>query len=555
MALFLQFIIITKGNCSNYQRSLLMKHAYINGKIFTSDKYHPYAEAFTVEDGRITWVGYNADLPGIFTDYEIVDLAGKRVLPGFIDAHMHGVMLAEYSRQISCLPPLVHSIEDIVREIARVRKVTGQENWIQGWGYDEGKLDEHRQPTRWDLDRGASDVPVSILRTCGHIRCVNSKALELAGITRDTPDPDGGAIDRDENGEPTGILRENARYLITDIMPTASLDETTDWLVDLGELLLSQGIVAMTDLGNMSDIPVYDYYLKAAKKGLKQEAAIYYFWDFCKNKPDFKLSPEQLDPEARVRVAGIKLLSDGSVSGRTAWMDEPYLGTDECGISVCSDDDLDTAIDFCKKTGCQLSVHSMGGRAIRRIVDRVSNEEPWIRFEDVPSVRMEHITEPTEDSIRKAAKHHIHFVMQPIFIYSEIETYLSNLGAERTKKTYPIRHLLDEGVFVTLSTDAPATSWAVPSDPFPNLKCAVTRQAYDGTDCGKEQAIPIETAVCLYTKNAAKTAGFHDLGMIREGYKADFIVLSDDLLEVPAEDIDKVFVEQTYIDGELVYQK
>ena len=139
-------------------------------------------------------------------------------------------------------------------------------------------------------------------------------------------------------------------------------------------------------------------------------------------------------------------------------------------------------------------------------------------------------------------------------MYSEIESYLNNLGQDWLKETYPIRHMLEKGVKVALSTDAPATSWAVPSDPFPNIKSAVSRYAYDGTDCGRENRIDTETAVKLYTREGAQVAGFEKMGMLKRGFKADFAVLSEDLFSACGEDIDKVFVTETYIDGEQVYK-
>ena len=150
-------------------------------------------------------------------------------------------------------------------------------------------------------------------------------------------------------------------------------------------------------------------------------------------------------------------------------MAEPYLGTDSCGISVCSDRQMETAIDFCKKNHCQLSMHAMGTKAIERVVDRAAVEEKWNKGPE-PYVRVEHLTLPSEDSIRKAAEKGIGFVTQPIFLYAEIESYLTNLGTERMKTCYPVKHMLESGVNLCFSTDAPATSWAVPSDPFPNIK-------------------------------------------------------------------------------------
>ena len=529
-----------------------MIKGYINGKIFTSNDDNLYAEAMMVQDGLITWIGkienFEKDACA-----QVVDLEGKCVIPGFVDAHMHPVMLADFSKKISCLPPKINSVEELVEAVKEYRKGLKPGQWIEGWGYDEGKFAEKRSPNRYDLDKGCADVPVSILRTCGHIRCVNSKALELAGITKDTPDPQGGKIDRDENGEPTGVLRENARNLVTAIMPSPSKDEVIEEIVDLGKLLLSQGIVAVTDMGNLDDTDSYVYFNEAVQRGFKQEVGVYYFWETFKDKPEFKLDKKHFDRNKQIRVAGLKLIGDGSFSGHTAWVDEPYLGTEDYGISVCSDELLDTAIEFCKEHKCQLSAHAMGGRTISRMVDVAYKEESWTE-EEIPYFRVEHVTEPTELSIDKAVKKGIWFVTQPIFAYCEIESYLTNLGEERTKRVYPVKHMLERGVKLAFSTDAPATSWAVPSDPFSNLKSAVTRVAYDGTDCGMDQIIDIETAIKLYTDKSAQVAGFKNLGMLKEGYKADFIVLSDDIFDIKPEDTDKVKVEQTYILGEKVYQ-
>ena len=178
------------------------KIAFINGKIFTSDDSQLHAEAMVVEEGVIKWIGDEADMPK--ADYEAVDLQGKRIIPGFVDTHMHPIILADCAQKISCLPPLINNIDELKEAIRRESENKKEGQWIQGWGYDEEKFAEHRAPTRWDLDEGTTDFPVELLRSCAHIRYVNSKALELAGITKDTVDPPGGEIDRDETGEPTG---------------------------------------------------------------------------------------------------------------------------------------------------------------------------------------------------------------------------------------------------------------------------------------------------------------------------------------------------------------
>lgn len=514
-----------------------------------------------VEDGHVIWTGDETEAEYTSAagnpDCEIVDLGGRTVIPGFIDAHMHPMMLAEYSRQIACMPPKIDSIEGLVYEIAKVADETPANGWIRGWGLDENKYKEKRMPNRYDLDRGCADKPVFIVRCCEHIRCVNSKALEIAGITGDTPDPPGGEIDRDENGEPTGILRESARDIVMPFIDKQTERDLIDALVDLGELLKSQGIVAIADMGNLHPGDNYDYYLKAAERGFCQRVSMYYMWDYFEDDPNFEISEEMMDGNRRLRTAGLKLIGDGSISGRTAWIRAPYLSmgvqtSDEYGMPVYTDESLEKAIAFAKKNGCQISVHAMGGRAIDRIIERIYEEEEWTS-NGTPHLRVEHVTEPTESAIAKAVEKGIAFVSQPIFEYCEIESYKVNLGEDRLKELYPYRRLLDCGVSLCFSSDAPATSWAVPSDPFVGIKSAVTRRAYDGTDTGQKQRVDVETAIDLYTKNAAEICGFNGLGRLAPGYSADFVVLSDDIFTVEPETIDRITAEQTYIDGERVF--
>ncbi len=530
-----------------------MKRAFVNGKIFTSDTSEPgalYAEALLCDGGRILFAGAEKDLPA--GEYPRIDLGGRTVIPGFVDAHMHPVMLADFSRQIACLPPKVNSIQELIQEIARVRSEKPEGGWIKGWGYDEGKFAEHRSPSRYDLDKGSSDFPVFLTRSCEHIRCVNSKALELAGITRDTPDPQGGEIERDEHGEPTGVLKENARDLVLPFMPPETRESTVASLIDLGNLLTSQGIVAVTDMGNLHEGGNYEFYEEAVKRGFRQRVSLYYMWDYFMDDPLFDITPELMDRNRQIRIAGLKLIGDGSISGKTAWLSEPYLGTEECGFPVYSDESMERALEFCKRTGCQLSVHAMGGRAIDRVIDRVYPEKDWTDGK-VPCLRVEHLTEPSDRAVARAAERGFGFASQPIFEYCEIETYKSNMDPERLRHIYPHRTMLDRGVKLCLSTDAPATSWAVPSDPFSNLKSAVTRYACDGTDIGQDERLDIETAMILYTKESAEVSGFAGLGVLKPGYAADFAVLSDDLFTVDPMKIDEVRVEETYIGGERVY--
>ena len=533
-----------------------------NGKIYTCDSRCAHAEAMLVCGQRIIWVGSDTEAPKY--DYDnTVDLGGRRVLPGFVDNHMHPVELAEYSRQIPILPPYITNIEELVEAIrcewealGGSKAATDGSVWIQGWGFDEGKLAEHRTPDRYDLDRGADEVPVSIVRACQHIRVLNSKALEICGIDASTPDPEGGQIDRDENGEPTGILRENARLLAAPFIPGPDEDDIAGMITDLGNLLASQGIVAIAELGSLGGSDDIELFRKAIDKGFKQDVAMYCMWEDCKEDPSFDITHEQMAEGQQLRICGLKILGDGSFSGHTAWMEEPYPGTDYYGMSTCSDELLESAIAFCREHHCQLALHAMGRRTIRRFVDRLADEEPWTDSDPksetyVPYVRMEHVTDPAPESIAKAASSGMAWSTQPIFLYSEIESYLANLGEEWTKRCYPIKSIIDAGLPLSLSTDSPATAWATPSDPLVNIKAAVTRIAYDGTDCnaagGPDERIDVETAIRMYTSEAARIMGIHDLGKIAPGFRASFVVLDKDILTE-----DDAHITATYINGEQI---
>jgi predicted amidohydrolase YtcJ len=523
---------------------------YINGKIFTANPEKLYANTMVVRDGKVAWIGCQADLEKM--DGECVDLQGRRVLPGLIDAHLHPLYLANASKQIACTPPLVNSIDDLIKQVRSLRGAQGKDQWVEGWGYDEGKLLERRSPTRWDLDQAATDVPVIITRTCAHIVVVNSKALELAGITKDTPDVSGGQIDRDEDGEPTGILRENAKDLISRIMPVKSLEENAELLAELSNVLLAHGITAITDaMGRTEPIDYLEMYHDAVNKGLKQRAVLYYIWEDLKKQPI--LETYKTSNENQIHIGGVKLFTDGSVSGQTAWVNPPFLGEGEnYGIQMTTAEELLAAAEAAEQNNVQLVVHAMGEQAIDLIVNTFYGKKGWLK--DEPSIRVEHAAMPTLQALKRAAETGIAFVTQPIFLFAEIESYHNNLGAERTKKTYPVRSMLEAGIKVAFSSDAPATAWADPVSPFVGIKAAVTRLAYDGTDTGQDQKVDVETAILLYTRAAQEITRIPKVGQLAPGFHADFIVLDKDIFEVSSEKIDEIRVIATYMGGKSVYK-
>ncbi|WP_315063121.1 amidohydrolase [Lysinibacillus capsici] len=517
-----------------------------NAKIYTADTIQPSATAMVIEGGKILWIGQQEDLPPY--QGEIIDVQGKVIIPGIIDAHMHPIMLADVLEQVACLPPYIYSIEDIINALANYD--ASQRGWLLGWGYDEGKLKERRAPLKEDLDRASTELPVIVMRTCGHIISVNSKALAIAGITKDTLDPQGGQIDRDENGEPTGVLRENARNLVLQHLPTPSEEEIVKRLLKLSQTLASYGVTSITEL--MATVAPIDYlglYRKAREKGFKQRVAVYYIWEDIQRYE--LLTANTIDRSAGAYIGGIKLFSDGSVSGRTALVSEPFLGSDEKGIAMTSKEELLAAAAVAKEYGIQLVVHAMGDRAIDLIVDTFYEEKAWLT--DAPSVRIEHAAMPSKSALQKAAEWGIGFVPQPIFLFCEIESYLENLGLEKTQTLYGVQTFLKRGIATALSSDAPATSWAEAANPFVTIQAAVTRTAYDGTDLGTAEKISVEEALQLYTVDAKTMIRMENVGQLKEGYEANFVVLTDDLLTLSHNQLMHVKPFATYIEGECVF--
>jgi predicted amidohydrolase YtcJ len=317
--------------------------------------------------------------------------------------------------------------------------------------------------------------------------------------------------------------------------------------------MLSYGYTGMTEL--MARTKPHDYlemYQKAVQKGLKQRTVLYYIWEDIKE--DYVIEASKLERDSQIHIGGVKLFSDGSVSGRTAWVDPPFLGDDRnYGIQTTTKEELLAAAEAAKQNNIQLVVHAMGEQAIDLIVDTFYQVPGWL--DDAPSVRVEHAAMPTPQAIKRAAEAGIAFVTQPIFLFAEIESYLHNLGAERTKKTYPFKTMLEKGIKVAFSSDAPATAWAEPANPFVGIKSAVTRVAYDGTDTGLDQRVDVETAITLYTRAVQEITRIPNVGQLAPGYYADFFVLDQDILAIVPERIDQVQVMETYMSGALVYQK
>jgi predicted amidohydrolase YtcJ len=527
------------------------EQTFVNGKIFTARSEEEFVTAFTTADGKIVWIGDAAEVDGA------VGLEGKTVLPGFVDVHTHPTYVAMTIHAVPCTVPVVNDIPDMIEALKTHPSFgKGPNDWIEGWGYDESKLAERRTPTTEDLDKVSTTQPVYVLRSDCHSGICNTRALEIAGVTRETPDPEGARFGRYENGEPNGVLEElAANDVVLRARSVQDYEARVAGIASTGAHFAERGIVAVTDL--MARAWPYDdlrIYRDAERRGLAQQAALYFTWSGLKERPIPDLTDEERT--GRVKFAGLKLFADGSISGCTAWMNQPYR-TAGHGYSTLADEDLLASYEWARRNKVQVSVHAMGDRALERIVDFFAGKEPWMG-DEVPSVRLDHASLLDDELMRRMNGSTMTFgvATQIIFFFAEHESYVENLTGEQYQRAYPIRSFYEHLDRVGLSSDAPATTWADPDNVFVSIQAAVTRKAYNGADIVPEQAVTVPQAVLLYTARAATVAPFEgSLGRIAPGFEASFIVLDRDIFTVDANAIDQTVVEQTWIRGRKVFER
>jgi predicted amidohydrolase YtcJ len=529
---------------------------YRHPRIFTGTGEADFAGAFAVRDGVFAWVGGAADVP---EDADVQDLSGGVVLPGLIDAHTHPTYIAQIVDAVACTVPEVTSIPEMVEALRGHRNVgKGDHLWIEGWGYDESKLVERRSPTRHDLDLVSTTQPVYVLRSDAHSGICNTRALELAGITRDTVDPPAAEFGRDPDGTPNGVLKEHgANQPVVQAKGSAGFEADVAAMVRTSNHLARRGIVAVTD---MFCVPAgyeqLDLYRAAAAQGFRQTARVFYDFDALKERPIRPVT--DADREGRTRVAGVKLFMDGSMSNRTAWMRDAYRDDPEPdravhGMRLATDRDLADALVFCRANRLQLAIHAMGDAAITHVVDVLGDEEPWLA--GVPSVRIEHATLLDAALVARLRDSRMVFgvATNVNFLYAEHDSYVANLTDEQFARAYAVKELYEQLGPVALSSDCPATTWYDPDDPFMSIQAAVTRRAYNGAEIGPGQAVTLGQALMLYTGRARLLSDFGAVGQIAPGFEASFVTVDRDLFEIDPETVIGSQVTGTWIGGDQVF--
>jgi len=526
---------------------------FVNGKVFTGRGEDDFVTAFRVTDGTFSWVGSQADLD-LAEQAAGIDLRGRTVIPGLLDVHTHPAFLATLVDTISCLPPEVKTLAGLLDRLRTHPNLSaGPNRWVQGFGYDESKYPEGRGPTAADLDQVSSTQPVFVQRCDGHSSVANHRALELAGISHDTPDPAGASYGRDDDGRLNGLLIEtNATDTVAAAVPQPDEAQQARNLAGLSAHFVERGIVAVADLlATMVPHPLRTF-RAAESAGLQVQCALYYGWPTGGGD-----LPDLTDDErtGRMKIAGLKLFMDGAYSNRTAWTEDPYPGSSDHGMHTLADEDLRAAVAWARRNRVQVAVHAMGDRALNHVLDMFGDDEPWMG--QLPSIRLDHATLFSSAMIERlnAARMSFAVVSHSIFLFAEYDSYERNLSASQFEIAYPIRSFYERVPIVALSSDNPATAWADADNVFVSIKAAVLRRAYNGADMGQPEAVTVQQALLLYTGRARQVAPLDNVGLIHTGNEASFVVLDRDLFDIPAAEIDQVAVAETWVQGELVYAR
>lgn len=529
--------------------SLILK----NAKVWTVDERTPQVQAVAVLWDRILKVGSNAEIEALAgPETRVLDLGGKLVLPGFNDAHVHfvsgGLDLLSVKLRDAGSP------DEFKRRIGEFARGLPKGEWIQGGNWDHELWPGAPLPTREWIDAVTQDNPVFVNRLDGHMSLANSLALKLAGVTRATRDPDGGTIVRDAAGNPTGVLKDAAAGLVERIIAPPSPDllrrGILAGLAEAGRF----GLTSVQDLSSPSNVDAYQALQQAGELTLRIS---------CRYPlPGYR---KLLDAGLRsgfgspwLSIKGVKGFADGSLGATTALLFSPYndapSSTGLAAAMMFPEGNMKKMVKAADAAHLQVVVHAIGDKAnniMLNVFEEVERENPaWDR-----RFRIEHAQHLQAADIPRFAKLGVIASMQPYHLIDDGRWAEKRIGKERLKGTYAFRSLLDSGARLAFGSD-----WSVaPISPVLGIYAAVTRRTRDGKNPGgwiPEQKITVAEAIKAYTLDSAYAAFDENIkGSIEAGKLADFVVLSDDILSIPPEQIEKTEVLWTIVGGRIVYEK
>lgn len=527
---------------------------YFGGPIYTGDDASPNVEAIAVKNGRIAAAGEKAAVEKMVgPDTDVIDLEGAALYPGFVDSHAH--LLGIGMRELTLNLEGVASVEELVDIAASAAQETEADAVIYGRGWIETGWPEGRFPTRQDLDEASADIPIVFVRADGHALVANSAAIAKAGVTRDTKDPEGGRIERDGNGEPTGMFIDNAMDLINTLIAAPSDARKHEAYVVGGDVYAAHG---WTGLHNVSvdpaDISIIEEEAAAGRLNIRVYNAIE-----GSGYDALAASAPRFDNSGRIVTRAVKLYMDGALGSRGAALSAPYSDRpDVSGLLLMSHDEAAPLFEKALRDGVQIATHAIGDRGNRLVLDwyeeAFAKVPPEERKVANPRWRIEHAQILDTQDIPRFAELGVIASMQPSHAIGDFYFAPARLGDARLDGAYAWRSLLDAGAIIAGGSDAPVER----GDPLIEFYAAVARKDLEGNlglDWRPGEKVSRKEALAMFTSSAA-FASFQedDLGAIEVGKKADFSVFSKDIMTVPEAEILTAKPVMTVVDGEIVYR-
>lgn len=537
-----------------------MKHEktlYLNARIYTMDRDVPRVESLLVANGRVEALG-PLDLvqPQAGPDARHVDLDGQTVVPGFHDCHCHILSFGQTLTQIDVSADSVGTIVELAAALRPQVQHLEEGQWLIGRGYDQNALHERRHPTRADLDEITRDHPAVVYHTSGHALTCNSRALHLAGISSSTLTPSGGDIERDAHGEPTGVLKEApAMDMVSNVIPRPTVEQGADAILRAIDVMASQGITSAGDAhtGATGSLETeLAMYRKAYESG-KLSGRVTLMPTIAYVAPPGSsrtVSRDDLTADLGTEpdwlaIGPTKIFSDGALTTRTAALREPYADSGSTGILIWETESLLDMIRRAHYGRWQIATHAIGDRAIETVLTCYEAAQAESTRQDCRH-RIEHCMILDAGLAQRMRRLGIVAALQPGFIGRLGDAYIQALGAARAAQLMPMELFDLFGLPVAFSSDRPV----IPGAPLRGIRSAVDRTTPDGVPLGQHHAITALQAIRNYTSGSAyATHTEADRGSLRRGMLADFTVLSRDLTETPAQEMPRVRVTMTVVEG------
>lgn len=553
---------------SHDHASLVLK----NGKVYTMEEDQPLAEAVAIKDGEIQFVGSSSDTEKyVGEDTEVIDLEGKMVSPGFMDGHTHPPGLWT-SKLFEVYLAELESHEDYVQAVADYREKNPKAKIITGDGWVNGPYEQadgtNPGPKKEDLDAVVSDIPVMLYSIDKHSVWVNSKALEIAGITKDTVVPKGGMIERNPDGSPRGVLREGAMDLLADVQALSNLtdEQYKEAILEFQKEMHSFGMTGVMNMsGGDRSLKVLNELEKEGKLTMRVANAIVFGPETQPEEAVAKIQDagKKYDSDW-LSVNTVKLFADGVTEGKTALFVEPYtknagMGSHHHGDANWKEDTFNKMVSKLDKEDIQIHIHAIGDGAVKMGLDALElakkeNEEHNSRH------TITHISAIQDSDISRMANLGVIASLQPFWFYKDqyYDLEKAMIGEKRALAMYPAREMWDAGVTIASSSDYPPTP---DYRPLNAIETGATRNSpypeEQDTDLVRniDQALTVKEMLQSYTKNVAyQIYRENDLGSLKAGKKADMVVLGEDLTNIEPKKISETSIVYTIVDGKIVFK-